>query len=335
MEPDLELAIIVPAFRAKYLEESLESILSQTNQKFNLYVFDDASEEPIHELMQKFQGRRPLIYHRFSENLGGRSLPQHWTRCVDRTVEPWIWLFSDDDVMETDCVAAFLREIEVTNHSFDLYRFNTQCINSKSKIVATNDAYPNEEWGKDFLLVRLLEERGSTFQELVFSRQAWKRIGGFPDYPLAWAVDDVFISKMGENKPIRLIPSSRIQWRLSGTNITSVTTASVLSRKIIASRMFIEWVNEFLTAGKSDDKKFSQKELNTMTEAWFFRWLFFMRTRLNLSICLQVDRFASEAWQYPRGYGLTKCFAWNCRLIVAAIWRRIRGIFNGINNNRF
>jgi glycosyltransferase involved in cell wall biosynthesis len=323
---ETQLALIIPAFRAKYLEESLESIAGQTNQKFNLYVFDDASQEPIQEMAQKFQMRQPLTYHRFSENLGGRSLPQHWARCVERTTEPWVWLFSDDDVMEANCVEALLREIEVTDGSFDLYRFNTQCIDSKSRVVATNDPYPNEEWGRDFLLVRLLEERGSTAQELVFSREAWKRVGRFQDYPLAWAVDDVFISEMGGNKPIRLIPKARIRWRLSGTNITSMTTASMLSPKIIASRMFIEWVNEFLADGTSV-KKFTQKELDAMTEAWFFRWLFFMRTRLALRICLQVDRFASEVWHYPRGYGLAKCLAWNSRLVFEAIKRRIRSAF--------
>ncbi|HEY5297436.1 MAG TPA: glycosyltransferase family A protein [Verrucomicrobiae bacterium] len=319
---NVPLAIIVPAFRTQYLEEALESITNQTNQNFNLYVFDDASDEPIGEIVEKFQARQTLTYHRFAENLGGQSLPRHWMRCVERTTEPWIWLFSDDDVMEAHCVEAFFQEFEATEDKYDLYRFNTRCIDNKSRIVSTNDPYPMEEWGRDFLMVRLLEERGSTFQELIFSRQAWKLIGGFPDYPLAWAVDDVFISKMSENKPIRSIRSARINWRLSGINITSVTTTSVFRRKIIASGLFIEWVNQFLAEGTSR-KKFTSKELNAMTEAWFFRWLYFMRTRLGLTICLQVDQFASQVWGYPRGYGWIRCLVWNCRLILEAIRRKI------------
>jgi glycosyltransferase involved in cell wall biosynthesis len=319
-----QLAIIIPAYRARFLAEALDSVLAQTDQRFNLYVFDDASPDALPAVIQPFQARRPLTYHRFAENLGGRSLSQHWDRCLQRTTEPWIWLFSDDDVMEPTCVESFWREIEITRGAFDLYRFNTRCINARSELVSTNDPYPQEEWGRDFLLVRLRERRGSTAQELLFSREAWKGIGGFPDYPLAWAADDAFIARLGEKKPIRLISGPRIQWRLSGTNITSADSTPVFSRKILASRMFIAWAREFLAKEKLGPQGFGRKELDAMTEAWFFRWLFFMRTRLSWQICSEVDRFATEVWQYPRGYGWLRCLLWNGRMIAAAARRRLR-----------
>jgi glycosyltransferase involved in cell wall biosynthesis len=324
-----QLAVIVPAFRTRYLERSLQSIVAQTDKRFNLYVFDDASPEPIESMVRKFQDRLPLSYHRFAENLGGRSLPQHWDRCVEHISERWVWLFSDDDEMEPTCVEALWREIVTTDGGFDLYRFNSRCIDKQSQVIAVNEPYPVEEWGKDFLLVRLLEQRASYAQELVFSRAAWKNAGGFPDYPMAWAADDAFIARMGKDKPIRLVPGPRILWRQSGTNITSVTSTAMLSRKIQASRMFIEWARQFLAGEGSGGKKFTCRELDAMTETWFFRWLLFMRTRLSWQICSEVDRFASEVWRHPRGYGWMKCLFWNSRMILEAVGRRSRALWQG------
>jgi hypothetical protein len=41
------------------------------------------------------------------------------------TREPWVWLFSDDDVIDEGCVAAFLGELQETEEDHDVYRFNT------------------------------------------------------------------------------------------------------------------------------------------------------------------------------------------------------------------
>jgi glycosyltransferase involved in cell wall biosynthesis len=42
-----ELAIIVPAFRVRFLERTLQSLAAQTDRRFRVYVGDDASPEPV------------------------------------------------------------------------------------------------------------------------------------------------------------------------------------------------------------------------------------------------------------------------------------------------
>ena len=107
-----QLAILIPAYKPDFLAQALQCLARQTDQRFAIYIFDDASPADIHGIARSILGARPFIFKRFEKNLGGTSLPQHWNRCVAETNEPWLWLFSDDDLMDDNCVAAFHKFLE-------------------------------------------------------------------------------------------------------------------------------------------------------------------------------------------------------------------------------
>ena len=185
--------------------------------KFQVYVGDDASPENIRDIVREFSDKLPIHYHRFSKNLGAFSLAEHWRRCINLSHESWVWLFSDDDLMEKQCVETFYRELRSTSGQYEFYRFNTCSINGQGRLISENAPHPQNESGPDFLVSRLRGGRTSTAQELIFSRTAWESIGGFPDFPLGWASDDAFIATLGSRKPIRVIPGPRpemaAQWK--------------------------------------------------------------------------------------------------------------------------
>ena len=72
--------------------------------EFVLYIGDDASPERLDKIVESYQNKVNLVYHRFSENMGGKDLVAHWERCIQLSAEPFIWLFSDDDLMPADGV---------------------------------------------------------------------------------------------------------------------------------------------------------------------------------------------------------------------------------------
>ena len=54
-----KLSIAIPTYnRLAYLKESMNSILSQTFQDFSIFVFDNASDEPIEQEIEKFNDDR-------------------------------------------------------------------------------------------------------------------------------------------------------------------------------------------------------------------------------------------------------------------------------------
>lgn len=308
------LAIVVPAYKARFLREALKSIVEQTDRNFRVYIGDDASPEAIGEIVHEFSNALPIVFRRFEKNLGRISLVQHWERCILMSHEPWIWLFSDDDVMEPGCVEKFFREQLATEGRHDLYRFNTASINGDGSALTENAPHPQNETGPDFLVSRLRGGRTSTAQELIFSRAAWEQAQGFPDFPLGWASDDAFIALLGADKTIRTIPGPRVRWRLSGHNISKDNSPATAAQKLQACREFVEWAANFLEAHPPANRQITNGTLAALLEDWFFLQLYYTKQLAGLKASLEIDALASSSWNRRRGYGFLKTMKLNCNL---------------------
>lgn len=241
------LSIIIPAYKGKFLEESLRSIVKQTDQRFRVYVGDDASPEGLEEIVWR-SGLCPnrLVYHRFETNLGKDSLVKHWERCIALSKEPWIWLFSDDDLMEPSCVSSFFQTLEETNHKYDLYRFDTVIINEKDQIISMNPPHPQRESWNEYLFFFLNNWRLSNQQELIFRRSAFEKIGGFIDFPLAWWSDIAFTIACSIRTGIAKIEGSRLLMRKSNINISSMDAPKIYQLKLMALLQFTKWLVKFI-----------------------------------------------------------------------------------------
>jgi len=236
------LAIVLAAFKPTYLRRAVESVLSQTNREFNLYIFDDASP---HDLRKELQGLPSAnqCYHRFDENVGASSIVQQWRRCINHTnEEPWIWIFSDDDLMDKNCVAAFYKALE-TYPNHPAYRFNTQKIDSEGNTIREN-RFPDQFDAADFLNLKLSYDQESYIVETIFSRSVYHEIGGIPDLPFAWAADDLFNAKIADLGKIRTIPGAMVKWRYSDENISGKNSVYGADEKIKASQKFVHWINK-------------------------------------------------------------------------------------------
>ena len=93
------LAIIIPAYKPDYLAETLESLTKQTNKDFIVYIGDDASPYDLKSIVDEFSSKLNIVYKRFEDNLGSKSLTKQWERCIELSNEDWVWLFSDEDLL--------------------------------------------------------------------------------------------------------------------------------------------------------------------------------------------------------------------------------------------
>jgi glycosyltransferase involved in cell wall biosynthesis len=314
------LAIVIPAYKIKFLRESLQSIAGQTNQNFQLYIGDDCSPEPVADIVREFSERLPLKYHRFDRNLGGISLVQHWERCIRLSNEPWVWIFSDDDLMDEACVAAFYAELKTTHENHDLYRFNTVWVNGEGVKIKESPLHPQEERGSDFFRARMRDTRNSTLQEQIFSRSAWERIGGIPDFPLAWNSDDAFVAELGVRRPIRTIAGPRISFRMSDANVSNDSSAKTTARKITASAEFVLWAMDYFERHAKPEKA----EAARLSERWFLNYVSSCWRFLSLRTCLEMDALWMKAWGGRRGWGFLKGLKLNVTLAAQKVLNRLK-----------
>ena len=58
-----QVTVILPTWnRAKWLRTSIESVLSQTFQDFELIVVDDASTDSTEEVLERYSGKIRTIF---------------------------------------------------------------------------------------------------------------------------------------------------------------------------------------------------------------------------------------------------------------------------------
>jgi len=317
------LAIIVPAFKAKYLRAALQSIASQTDQRFNLYVCDDCSPEDLESIYRStFSDPSRGHYIRFPENLGCSSLVAQWNRCVEKTGgEPWLWLFSDDDLMDKDCVASFYRQRGLVDS--DLYRFDTLTIDGFDNVITINPPHPMAESAMAFAYHRLNFKRDSFVVEYIFSREAFVRLGGFIPFPWAWCSDDASWIAFGGDRPIIGIPGSKVRWRSSAINNGGSPKRNTME-KIEAMILYSAWLESHAENEPAKSDRHIMDVLPKLLKHWFFRDLMHYYP-LSLSQIWQVGEKISRRW--PEKSAL----CWAIRIVQGHVGWVLRGAGNRLS----
>lgn len=263
-----ELAIVIPAYKDLYLNETLLSILNQTCKKFKLYIFDDASPSNILQIVKPYLNSSQLniSFHRFDTNLGGHDLVSHWNRCINMIDNSrWVWLFSDDDLMHPKCVEDFWKKVnEFPNH--ELFHLDVEIIDKNSTVYRVPLRFPETLSTADYFFKRINFEIESFVVEFIFDRVLFNDYNGFENFDLAWSSDDSAWIKFSRRGIVNINTEARVYWRYSGENISSLTEdKSIILRKLFSNMNYIKWQKQYFY-----DKEIVDKCSNFSK----FRWVF-------------------------------------------------------------
>lgn len=265
--PDPRLAIVIPAYKARYLPQALESIAAQTCRGFRVYVGDDASPEDLRSICDAFASRIELRYVRFDRNLGGSNMVGQWSRCVALSSEPWVWLFGDDDVMDAGCVQALYDRLDADAGRYDLYHFDVVEIDAQGAVLREAPPFPDPLPALQFAHARMASRLSSYAPDYVFSRAAFEAAGGFEPFPLAWASDDATWIKLARRAGIRAVRGPKVCWRQSGQNI-SASQPRLARRKLEAALRYVGWFERYLRGHPPRAGEPSRSELLRASIEW-------------------------------------------------------------------
>ncbi len=244
------LAIIIPAYKGTFLSEALDSISKQTCKDFTLYIGDDCSPYQLNEIVDKYHGEIDIVYQRFESNLGGKDLVAQWERCIGMSQgEPYIWLFSDDDVMEPRCVESFLSLPKEIRDNYVVH-FNIHQIDEKGNIEITPPPFPEKLSAKEYLDKKLFRPYLNSFVvEFVFPRSVYEKTGGFQNFDMAWGSDFVTWIKFADAcRGLYTVndEKAKVRWRSSSENISPNKSHDILVRKINAQIDYTAYIVCFL-----------------------------------------------------------------------------------------
>ena len=77
----VKYSFVLPAYKANYLRESIDSILGQTYTDFELIIVNDASPEDVDSIVNSYNDKR-IQYYRNEDNIGGKDLVAQWNYSI-------------------------------------------------------------------------------------------------------------------------------------------------------------------------------------------------------------------------------------------------------------
>lgn len=288
----IELAIVIPAYKGEFLEDTLESLSRQTDLRFNVYIANDGGDETIDSIIGNYDSKLSITYRYFKNNLGHKSLVSAWNRAMALVQrENWIWILPDDDYISDCCVEVFYKSLD---NNCDLYRFRSIVVNSDKTIRFANPLIEGFEpaFAAYYDKIRLL--RTSSLAEYIFRKDKLNEVGGFKDYPFAWGSDDLAWYRIGKDRGIYSIPEGEVYLRQSELNISSNQNRDIIFIKIKTQfQIFSNLITD--VDFTKDISKYSSRE-NFIKDLKFYLYQTIRYNKLGLTApeALVIAKFANK-----------------------------------------
>ena len=236
------LTVVIPAYKPDFLKAALRSLAAQSTKDFQVLVADDCSPHALSSITRDFETALHIAYHRFPTNLGGKSLAAQWTRSVRLSSTAWVWLFSDDDLLDPNCMEVLLPALNgPLAQTTRLFHFNTRIVDHAGELIRETTRYPARLRAREFVQARMDRSYSSFACEYVFSRAAFDEVGGFVDFPAGWCSDDATWVALTGDAEIVTMDSAMVSWRRSEKNISS-PNSGLSAKKADAMILYLEWL---------------------------------------------------------------------------------------------
>src|SRR5258705_715717 len=128
------VSILIPAYKfARYLPETIESVLEQDYPNFEVFISDDCSQDGSDEIIARYAARDTRIRtHVHSPNLG---MVKNWNFCLDQARGEYIkFVFGDDKLASRQALSKLVRLLEM-NPSATMAVSARRVIDANSSVI--------------------------------------------------------------------------------------------------------------------------------------------------------------------------------------------------------
>lgn len=214
----MKFSILIPAYKATFLKECIESILSQTYTDFEVIIVDDASPEDLKSIIDKFPDDR-IHYYRNEQNCGAVNVVDNWNNCLNYSKGEYVICMGDDDKLLPNCLEEYCKLIELYPH-LNVYHGWTEIIDENSTVHKMQEARPLFE-GVFSMMWHRFRGRVQYIGDFLYRASYLKAKKGFYKLPLAWGADDITAYIAAESYGIANTQVPVFQYRENGNSITN------------------------------------------------------------------------------------------------------------------
>lgn len=246
----MKFSITVPAYKAKFLQECIESILSQTYPNFELIIVNDASPEDLKSIVRQFDDPR-IHYYVNDKNCGAINVVDNWNKCLGYATGDYVICMGDDDRLLPNCLEEYVKLIG-KYPGLGVYHGMTEIIDENSVVFKMQESRPEYEsvWA---MIYRRWHGCHQYIGDFLFSVDTLRAVGGFYKLPLAWGSDDISVYRVA----LQGVANTQIpvfQYRVNRFNISSTNCGK---KFYLARREGVlgqhKWYRDFLKIVPKED----------------------------------------------------------------------------------
>ena len=243
----IKYSICIPAYKSKFLQECIQSILSQTVDNLELIILNDCSPEPVEEIVSQFGDSR-VTYVKNRSNVGSLNLVDNWNKCLSLAHGEYIMIMGDDDLLEPDYLEEFSTLIN-RYPDLEVYHCRSRIIDDDGNTVMLTPSAPEFERVYDSIWHRLRQYRSNYISDYLYRTQSLKEREGFYYLPLAWGSDDITAFIASAEKGIAHTNRPVFNYR---SNRLSITSTGNDLEKMYANLGYASWLEDFLETAPED-----------------------------------------------------------------------------------
>lgn len=195
------ISVILPVFnQEKYIAETIESVLSQSYEEFELLIIDDGSTDNSAQIIHDYAARDKRIQAFYQVN-SGRCIATN--RLVEKAKGDWCAFLDADDVMIPNRLEKQLG-FHMENNEIDASSCHCYYINENGKFIGFQ-RYPNLKTVDECKKAKAKNQQVlCAITGMMFKKKIYAELGGLRDN--FWPCDDAdFVNRIVEQGYILVI----------------------------------------------------------------------------------------------------------------------------------
>lgn len=246
MESDTLVSVIIPVFNvASYLEESLNSVISQSYEMLEIIIIDDGSTDNSGEICDKYAMQDPRIHviHQKNQGLSGAR-----NTGLELMTGDLVVFFDSDDAYHPDFIKNMVVELQKNNVDLVVCKYTVNSTTGVLKSKSNDDLYPTAKagsYGQDGALRELAE--GSINYSVwnkIYKKKLWENIR-YPEGRVYEDIDTMY-RVLDSCKSIYVLDLPLYIHRKRQGSISLTTTDKNYYDNLLALNHFVEYIEKHI-----------------------------------------------------------------------------------------
>ncbi len=268
----IKFSILIPAYKALFLKEAINSIVGQTYNNWELIIVDDCSPNDLKSIVDGFDDLR-IQFYRNERNYGAIDVVCNWNKCLSYATGDFVICMGDDDKLEPYCLEEYVRLIE-KYPDLGVYHGQTDIIDENSNFKRVTASRIEYESVYSLIWHRWNGRSAQFIGDFLFDRNKLLECGGFYYLPYAWGSDDITAVMMAANSGIANTSKVVFNYRENDRTISSTGNIKIKMKSVEYERMWFENFLKERTDITDADTKFRSSICSSMPN-YFLKKKFF------------------------------------------------------------